>query len=123
MPGLVEGLIGATQGETRDITVTFPPRSSAAMLSGKTAIFEVEVLNVFRKELPEPGDDFADTVKARAPREPRARMRRRERVCAAASARARSPPPARARRARGRRRQRVRAARAVAAASAVAAAA
>ena len=66
MPGLVEGLVGATQGETRDITVTFPARSSAAMLSGKTAIFEVEVLNVFRKELPEPGDDFADQVKARA---------------------------------------------------------
>jgi len=64
MPGLVEGLVGATQGETRDITVTFPARSSAAMLSGKTAIFEVEVLNVFRKELPEPGDDFADQVKS-----------------------------------------------------------
>ena len=29
MPGLVEGLLGATKGDSRDIKVTFPPRSSA----------------------------------------------------------------------------------------------
>ena len=43
MPGLVEGLLGASKGETRDISVTFPPRSSAPQLAGKSAIFEVEV--------------------------------------------------------------------------------
>ena len=64
MPGLVEGLSGVTKGETRDITVTFPPRSSAPQLAGKTAIFEVEVLEVQRRELPEPGDKFAEKVRS-----------------------------------------------------------
>ena len=53
MPGLVEGLLGATKGDSRDIKVTFPPRSSAPQLAGKTAIFEVEVLNVQQRHLPE----------------------------------------------------------------------
>jgi len=63
MPGLVEGLLGATKGEVRDITVTFPPRSSAPELAGKQAIFEVDVLQVLRKELPPINDAFADRVK------------------------------------------------------------
>lgn len=63
MPGLVEGLMGTTKGETRDIKVTFPPRSSAPELAGKEAIFEVEVLNVQQRHLPEAGDAFADRVK------------------------------------------------------------
>ena len=40
MPGLVEGLIGIRAGETRDITVTFPQRSSVPQLAGKAAVFE-----------------------------------------------------------------------------------
>ena len=37
MHGLVEGLVGATDGETRSIAVTFPARSSAPQLAGKAA--------------------------------------------------------------------------------------
>ena len=64
MPGLVEGLVGVKTGETRDISVTFPPRSSAPQLAGKAAIFEVECLAVQRKELPECDDAFAARVKS-----------------------------------------------------------
>ena len=64
MPGLVEGLMGVKKGETRDITVTFPPRSSAPQLAGKTAVFEVECLEVQRRDLPEIGDRFANKVSA-----------------------------------------------------------
>ena len=62
MPGLVEGLVGACKDETKDIQVTFPPRSSAPQLAGKTAIFEVEVLEVQQRHLPEVGDSFAQRV-------------------------------------------------------------
>ena len=62
MPGLVEGLVGVKAGETRDITVTFPPRSSAPQLAGKTAIFEVECLMVQRREEPNNDDAFANKV-------------------------------------------------------------
>lgn len=64
MPGLVEGLDGVTAGETREIKVTFPRRSSAPELAGKDAIFDVEVLKVQTMHLPEPGDDFANSVRA-----------------------------------------------------------
>jgi hypothetical protein len=63
MPGLVEGLVGAKMNEKREIQVTFPPRSSAPQLAGKVAIFEVDVLKVQQRHLPEPGDIFADRVK------------------------------------------------------------
>ena len=64
MPGLVEGLVGATAGETRDIRVTFPPRSSVPQLAGKEAIFKVACKKVQRKELMDvPSEEFAERVK------------------------------------------------------------
>lgn len=63
MPGLVEGLIGATKGEKREIKVSFPSRSSAPQLAGKEAVFEVDVLNVQQRMMPEIGDEFAQRVK------------------------------------------------------------
>lgn len=43
MPGLVEGLVGAKAGETKQISVMFPPRTSAPQLAGKMALFNVAV--------------------------------------------------------------------------------
>jgi len=63
MPGLMEGLVGARAGETKEISVIFPPRSSVPQLAGKGAIFEVDVLNVQHRLMPEPGDAFANRVK------------------------------------------------------------
>ncbi len=64
MPGLVEGLVGACEGDERQITVTFPPRSSVPQLAGKEAIFKVHCKAVQRRVLAEvPSEAFADTVK------------------------------------------------------------
>ena len=64
MPGLVEGLIGAKAGETKTVTVVFPPRTSAPQLAGKTALFSVDVLKVQSLQLPEANDEFAGKVMA-----------------------------------------------------------
>ena len=65
MPGLVEGLIGVSAGESREVRVTFPPRTSAPSIAGKAAVFVVDCLKVQRRQLPEvPSDEFA--AKARA---------------------------------------------------------
>jgi trigger factor len=63
MPGLVEGLVGVKKGETRDIRVTFPARTSVPELAGKEAIFEVTCQKVQRRIFPELTDGFANKVK------------------------------------------------------------
>jgi len=64
MPGLVEGLVGAKEGDERQITVTFPPRSSVPQLAGKEAIFKVQCKLVQKRVLAEvPSEEFANTVK------------------------------------------------------------
>lgn len=54
MEGLVEGIIGGSAGETKTIVVKFPTRPSGAgaALSGKEAIFEIEIVSVKKKSLP-----------------------------------------------------------------------
>ncbi|KAL1526621.1 hypothetical protein AB1Y20_015325 [Prymnesium parvum] len=64
MYGLVEGLTGIKKGETRTISVTFPPRTSAPQLAGKQAVFEVECLELYRRELADVNDEFANKVKS-----------------------------------------------------------
>jgi trigger factor len=65
MPGLVEGLIGACDGDEREVKVTFPPRSSVPQLANKEAIFKVMCKTVQRRELPEvPSEAFAEKVKS-----------------------------------------------------------
>merc|ERR1719506_3424008 len=64
MPGLVEGLVGACDGDTREVRVTFPPRSSVPQLAGRKAIFKVTCKTVQRRILPDvPSDEFAERVK------------------------------------------------------------
>ena len=63
MPGLVEGLVGACEGDLKEVKVTFPPRSSVPQLAGKEAIFKVQCKSVQERVLPEVGDAFADRVK------------------------------------------------------------
>lgn len=64
MPGLVEGLVGAMEGDVREVKVTFPPRSSVPQLAGKEAIFKVNCKLVQRRVLPPvPSEEFAEKVK------------------------------------------------------------
>ncbi len=59
IPGFEEQIIGATTGEKRDVTVTFPEEYHATHLAGKEAIFKVTVHEIKATELPELDDEFA----------------------------------------------------------------
>jgi trigger factor len=59
VPGFEEQLQGASAGDERTITVTFPEDYPAPELAGQEAEFEVTVKEVKAKELPEVDDDLA----------------------------------------------------------------
>jgi len=59
LPGLEDGLIGMSLGETRDITVTMPEDTPDKELVGKEGIFTITLKEIKKKELPELDDDFA----------------------------------------------------------------
>jgi trigger factor len=59
IPGFEEQLTGASAGEERTVTVTFPEDYPATELAGKEAQFAVTVNEVKEKRLPELNDDFA----------------------------------------------------------------
>jgi hypothetical protein len=65
MPGMVEGIVGAGKGDLRTIEVIFPtrPTGPGAALSGKTALFELEVIDVKVKTLPEWGANLAASIR------------------------------------------------------------
>jgi trigger factor len=58
VPGFEEQLVGATAGDERTVTVTFPEEYPGE-LGGKEATFEVKVSEVKAKLLPELDDEFA----------------------------------------------------------------
>jgi trigger factor len=64
IPGFTPQLIGAKAGEKRTVNVEFPADFVAAPLAGKKADYEVEVLEVKRRVLPEVDDKFAQTYGA-----------------------------------------------------------
>ncbi|CAJ1969918.1 unnamed protein product [Cylindrotheca closterium] len=64
MTGLVEGLVGAKVGETKEIKVTFPEALKDKTLAGKAAIFDVTVAEAKTRTLPELTDEFAEKVRA-----------------------------------------------------------
>ena len=57
--GFEEQLEGATAGESRTVTVTFPDDYNAEALRGAEKVFSVDVKEVKEKRLPELDDDFA----------------------------------------------------------------
>jgi trigger factor len=58
LPQLEQGLVGATAGEKRDVTVNFPADYRASELAGKTAIFATEIKTVEEPVLPEIDEEF-----------------------------------------------------------------
>jgi len=63
MAGLVEGLVGAKINDTKEIKVTFPENLRDPNLKGKSAVFDVTVLSVDTRTLPEINDEFANAVR------------------------------------------------------------
>ncbi len=59
VPGFTEQLVGASKGDKRTVNVTFPAEFVTPQLSGKQGSYEVEVVQVKEKSLPELNDDFA----------------------------------------------------------------
>lgn len=64
IPGFTPQLVGAKAGEKRTVKVEFPADFVAAPLAGKQADYEVEVLEVKRRVLPEVDDKFAQSYGA-----------------------------------------------------------
>lgn len=63
IPGFEEQVVGHNLGEKFDINVTFPEEYKMDNLSGKDAVFSIEILAVEYEELPELTDDLvADTT-------------------------------------------------------------
>ncbi len=64
IPGFAVQLIGANAGEKRTVNVDFPAEFVTPELAGKKAAYEVEVVEVKEKALPELTDVFAKTYGA-----------------------------------------------------------
>ena len=62
IPGFEEQLVGATPGEKKDVTVTFPEEYHAEDLAGKEAVFHCLIHEVKEEQLPELDDEFAKDV-------------------------------------------------------------
>jgi len=60
--GMVEGVVGMSPGETKEMSVTFPEDYSREDLAGQTAIFTVTLKELKAKELPALDDEFAEDV-------------------------------------------------------------
>ena len=55
-------LIGANIGDDLEVNVTFPENYPAESLSGKPALFKVEILDIMVREMPELNDEFAQDI-------------------------------------------------------------
>jgi trigger factor len=60
--GFIDGIVGMKVGETKDISVQFPPEYSMADIAGKPVVFTITLKELKEKELPELDDDFAQEV-------------------------------------------------------------
>ena len=64
IPGFSEQLVGANKGEKRTVNVDFPANFVAEQLSGKKGVYEVDIVQVKEKGLPELTDEFAKSYNA-----------------------------------------------------------
>jgi len=62
IPGFEQQIVGHSVGEAFDVNVTFPEEYHSADLSGKEAVFAIELKKLTAKELPELNDEFAEDV-------------------------------------------------------------
>jgi trigger factor len=62
IPGFVDGIVGMTAGQTKDVEATFPDPYSNEDLAGKDAVFTITVHEIKEPELPELDDELAKRV-------------------------------------------------------------
>jgi trigger factor len=59
IPGFVDGIVGMSPGDTKEVAAVFPETYPQSNVAGKTANFTVTLKELKEKELPELDDDFA----------------------------------------------------------------
>lgn len=62
IPGFTEGIVGMKLGETREISISFPPDYPQDTLAGRPVVFTVDLKELKVRELPELDDEFAQEV-------------------------------------------------------------
>ncbi len=62
VPGLAEGFIGMSKGESKDLELTMPEDFRVERLAGKPAQFHIAIKEVKEEQLPDEDDDFAQSV-------------------------------------------------------------
>ncbi len=62
IPGFVDGIVGMTAGQTKDVTAHFPENYTNAELAGKDAVFTITVHEIKEPELPALDDELAKRV-------------------------------------------------------------
>ncbi|HEV2738390.1 MAG TPA: trigger factor [Candidatus Elarobacter sp.] len=62
IPGFVDGIVGMTAGQTKDVEAKFPDPYSNEDLGGKDAVFTITLHEVKEPELPELDDELAKRV-------------------------------------------------------------
>ncbi len=60
--GFVEGIVGMSVGETKDVPVQFPEDYGQETLAGRDVVFTITLKEIKERELPELDDDFAQDV-------------------------------------------------------------
>lgn len=60
--GFIDGIVGMTPGETKEIEATFPESYPQPKVAGRKAVFTVTLKELKEKDLPELDDDFAQEV-------------------------------------------------------------
>jgi trigger factor len=60
--GFIDGIVGMTPGETKEVEATFPESYPQPKVAGRRAVFTVTLKELKEKELPELDDEFAQEV-------------------------------------------------------------
>ncbi|PSB26831.1 trigger factor [Stenomitos frigidus] len=60
--GFIDGIVGMTPSETKDISVPFPDEYAQETLAGRAARFTITLKEIKEKELPALDDDFAKEI-------------------------------------------------------------
>ena len=62
IPGFIDGIVGMTPGETKEVEAHFPETYPQPTVAGRKAIFTITLKELKEKELPELDDEFAKEV-------------------------------------------------------------
>jgi trigger factor len=62
IPGFIDGIVGMTPGETKEVSATFPAEYPQPELAEQPALFTVTLKELKERELPELDDDFAQDI-------------------------------------------------------------